>query len=72
MATSTHCEIASQLGWMRGRVATVRLPIAMHSTKTPTTMPKVNGEEPSASAPIRLSVVCRLIIAKPASSATSA
>ena len=44
----------------------------MHSTKTATTIAKVNSEGPMASAPMRLKVVCSAIIAKPAKSETPA
>ena len=44
----------------------------MHSTKTATIIANVNGDEPNASAPTRLSVTWSVIIAKPASRATAA
>jgi len=54
-----------------GRADTRRLPSAMHNTKTATIIANVNGEDPNASAPIRLSVTWRVIMAKPASRATT-
>ena len=57
---------------MRWKADTARLPSAIHSTKTATTIAKVNWEEPKARPPIRLKVVCSVIIANPASRATAA
>ena len=51
---------------------TAKLPSAMQSTKTATTIAKVKWEAPSESAPIRFSVVWMHIIAKPDSSTTAA
>ena len=57
---------------MRRSAETARLPSAMQSTKTATTIAKVKWEAPSERAPIRFRVVWMHIIAKPASRTTSA
>ena len=44
----------------------------MQSTKTATTIEKVNWEEPKETPPSRMSAVCSVIMAKPVSSATAA
>ena len=49
---------------------TRRLPAAMHSTNSAATIEKVNGEEPSESAPIRFSTVWTAIMEKPVRKAT--
>ncbi len=51
---------------------TARLPSAMQSTKTATTMAKVKGDEPSESPPRRIRTACTAIMAKPTRSATAA
>jgi hypothetical protein len=71
-STSAHWEPTMRLAGMRGSAETARLPRAIESTKTATTMAKVKWEEPKARHPIRLSVVCTAIMAKPPSSATVA
>jgi hypothetical protein len=56
---------------MRGR-ARPKEPGAMQSTKTATTIEKVNCEEPKARPPSRISTVWSVIMAKPTSRATAA
>src|SRR5215831_6408399 len=56
---------------MRGRAETAKPPIAMQNTKIATTLANVKGDEPSASPPIRLATVWRVIRAEPARSAAA-
>jgi hypothetical protein len=51
---------------------TARLPNAMQSTKTATTIAKVKGDDPSERPPIRIRTACTVIMAKPTRSATAA
>jgi hypothetical protein len=57
---------------MRENTDTARLPRAMQSTNTATTIEKVNSEEPNERAPRRISTVWIDIIAKPSSRAATA
>ena len=57
---------------IRGRAETAKLPRAMQSTKTATTIEKVKCEEPKERPPSRISTVCSVIIAKPTSRAAAA
>ena len=50
----------------------MKLPSAIASTKTATTIENVNWDEPMASMPRRMKVVCIVIMAKPVSRATVA
>ena len=57
---------------MRVQAPTARLPSAMQSTKTATTVAKVKSDAPRAWLPRRISAVCTVIIAKPSRQATAA
>ena len=56
---------------MLARAETAKLPSAMHSTNTATTIANVYSDEPNARPPIRITIVCSTIIAKPTSSAAA-